>query len=117
MRVLARTWGDIYDEGGADAVSDSAPAYVPIAVISTIIFGGIMALLAIFLQRGDNWARIVLTVLAVLGVLGAFSNFVQHRPALLLVITVLQLALYVGLLVFMWHRDSSAYVKGSRAHA
>ena len=108
------SYGDMYDDGGADAVSDYAPAFVPIAIISTIIFGGIMALLAIFLRRGAGWARIVLTVLAVLGVLGALTTFAQHRPALFLVLTVVQLALYVGLLVFLWHRDSSAYLKGRR---
>jgi hypothetical protein len=67
--------------------------------------------LGVFLRKGANWARIVLTVLTVI-ILGfsVLGLAVGEQPAVFLVIGIVQMALYAGLLFFMWRRDSSDYI-------
>jgi len=62
--------------------SDSATAGVIMGTaigvgIVMIIIAALRILFAVYMRRGRNWARIVLTVLGVLGVLGGISSLVQ----------------------------------------
>jgi hypothetical protein len=82
-------------------------------IIGFLVFGALWVLLGIFLRKGANWARIVLTVLAVLGILfGVFGLLTGTgtQPAVLAVISVVQLVLYAALLYFMWRKESTAYL-------
>jgi len=80
------------------------------AIIGFLIFGALWILLGIFLRKGANWARIVLTVLAALGLAIGLFGLLGEQPAVFLVISIVQMALYVALLVFMWRRESSDYI-------
>lgn len=85
------------------------------SIVGFLLFGALWAILAIFLRKGANWARIVLTILAVLGlVFGAFG-LLAGQPATLLVLGVVQLALYAALVYFMWRRESTAYINAPQA--
>lgn len=90
-----------------------APAFVPIAVISFVLFGLIYLGLALMLQRGAGWARIVLTVLSVLALLSVPVSFLQSRPILFTVLSLLSTVLYLVLLFFMWQRQSTDYLKAT----
>ena len=79
-------------------------------IIGFLIFGALWILLAVFLRKGASWARIVLTVLAALGLLTGLFGLTRDQPAVFLVLGVVQLALMVALLVFMWRRESSEYI-------
>ncbi len=95
--------------GSVDADTIRAGAVVG-AAIGLVITVGLYALLAFFLGRGANWARIVYSVLAALGVtISLFS--LGNQPAVLLVLTVVQLGLTVGILYLLWQKESSAFFK------
>lgn len=81
-------------------------------VIGFLVFGALWVALAIYLRKGANWARIVLTVLAALGILsGVFGLATRgQQPAIFVVLTVVQLGLYAALLFFLWRRESTAYL-------
>lgn len=98
--------------GLSDAQQDAARTGGIIgAVLGFLVFGALWVALGIFLRKGANWARIVLTVLTVIGLLvGVFSLLAQDQPALLLIVGVITLALYAALLYFMWQRESTAYL-------
>ncbi|MBA3294654.1 MAG: hypothetical protein H0T40_13215, partial [Geodermatophilaceae bacterium] len=67
-----------------------ALAYVPIALISLALFGGLLAACAIFLLRGAGWARITAIVISILVLLGALLGiFVQASTILFVVLNVL----------------------------
>ena len=86
------------------------------AIIGFLLFGALWVLLAIFLRKGANWARIVLTVFAVLGLaFGIFGLFAGDQPAILLILSLVQLALYAALLYFMWRKESSEYLTAAKA--
>lgn len=108
-------YSELLDEGGTQRIGELgvAPAFVPIAVISFILFGVIFLFLALMLQRGAGWARIVLTILSVLALLSVPIGFLQSRPILFTVISLLTAALYLVLLFFMWRRPSTDYIKAT----
>ena len=88
----------------------SARAGVIVFIVIVMAVGvGIYALLAVFIKRGKNWARIVFTVLAalflILGVLGLGAD----QTALSLVVAIVQIALTAATLFFLWKPESNAY--------
>ena len=110
---------DIVDAVGVDQTSAERDATrtgtIVGAIVALVIFGGLWTILAIFLRKGANWARIVLTVLAALGLVLGLLTLGGNLPAVLLVIRLVQMALYVALLVFMWRPESSQYIAAQRA--
>ncbi len=104
---------------GADlnaAKADAARSTIIVsAIIGFLIFGALWILLGIFLRRGANWARIVLTVLAAIDLVFGLFNLTLGQPAVFLVLSVISMLLYVALLVFMWRRESSDYIAAHKA--
>jgi hypothetical protein len=89
-----------------------ARAGVLSGVFSAVVFGALWLALAVFLRRGANWARIVLSIFAVLGVLlGLPALGSASKPVVFTVIGVVTLVLEVALLYFLWQRDSGGYLK------
>lgn len=87
------------------------------AAIALLFFGVLWVVLAIFLRKGANWARIVLTVLAVLGIAFVlFSLLAGGQPVIFLIINLVTLALYAALLYFMWQPESTAYLSAAKPH-
>jgi hypothetical protein len=84
-------------------------------VFGFLVFGGLYVVLAIFLRKGANWARIVLTVLGALGLIFGVFGLFGDEPVLVTLFRVVTLALTAALLFFMWRPDASAYLKGRPA--
>lgn len=83
------------------------------AGVGFLVFGALWVVLAVFLRKGANWARIVLTVLAGLGMLfGAYGLGTSGQPAIFVVVAIVQFLLYAALLFFLWRRESTAYLTG-----
>lgn len=110
---------DIVESAGVSLDSSEADAAriggMVGSVIGLLIFGALWVLLGIFLRKGANWARITLTVLAVLALVFGVIGLLGEQPAIFLVLGILQMALYVALLVFMWRKESSAYIAAQKA--
>lgn len=70
----------------------------------------LFAMLAYFIGKGANWARITYTVLSVLGFLLSLVG-IGDQPALFLLLSVLSLALTVWALILLWTQESSAWFK------
>ena len=93
----------------ADAVRTGAVAG---AVIGIVISVAIAALLAHFIGKGANWARIVYTVLAALGILLSLFGL-GAQPVLLLLLSVISLVITAAAVFFLWKPESSAYFSAS----
>lgn len=78
------------------------------AIIGIIISVAIAALLAHFISKGANWARIVYTVLAVLGILLSLLGL-GGQPVLLLLLSVISLLITAAAVFFLWKPESSAF--------
>lgn len=100
------------DAAGTLSESSARAGIIVASLVILVIGVGIYALLAVFLGKGKNWARIVYTVLAaifgLLGVLGLGGD----QPALTMLLGVAQLALIAATLYFLWQRESTAWLTG-----
>ncbi|MGI8652583.1 MAG: hypothetical protein ACR2I7_07285 [Geodermatophilaceae bacterium] len=84
-----------------------APADVPIALISLVLFGGLLAACAILLPRGARWARITAIVISVLVLLGAMLGiFVQASTILFVVLNVLVAVTALGVIYYLLRPDA-----------
>jgi glucose-6-phosphate-specific signal transduction histidine kinase len=116
--VAEDTLIDAYVESGDSSVNtefarDAAPAYIPIAIGSLVIFGGLMLLTAYFFTKGKSWARITAIVICVLGVLVGLVSFLQPAPVWYQLLGVLSGLLSLGVIVMLLRADARAF---SSAH-
>lgn len=104
---------DLLASGGMDALRESAivPKFVPLALVSFVVFVILALVLAAFLVDGHGWARLGLTATAVFGVLVAAVGLRHSLPPLFVVLSSLALVLYAALVFFLWRRDTSAYLR------
>lgn len=118
--VLFDSLIDDFVEGRGDTalprevVEEGAPAYKAIALINAVLFGGLLALCAVFVLRGAGWARIVATVVGVLGILGGVVAVLQPATALFKVLGVVVALALVAAVVLLWLAPSSAYFRAAR---
>lgn len=94
-----------------DAARTATIAFI---IIFLAIGVGIYALLAIFIGKGRNWARIVFTVLAAIFLLLGIFGLAGDQSAISLVVGVVQIALTAATLWFLWQKDSSAWFQKPR---
>lgn len=98
-------------EYGQRVVAEGAPAFVPIAIISLVIFGGLLLLLAYFFSQGKSWARIVAVVVCVLGALGGLLSLFQPAPIWYQLLGVLAGLLSIAVIVFLFRPDSNEFFR------
>ncbi|RKT57901.1 proline-rich domain-containing protein [Saccharothrix australiensis] len=100
-------------------VASAEPSYGS-AIFSLVLFA--LWIVVVFQMRnGANWARIVLTVLGALGILGGlFGLFaigllfsIGFLGAIQALLSVVQLVITIGALVFMFKSDANYYFKAS----
>lgn len=101
------------DTSGTLTEGAARAGVIAFIVIFLVIGVGIYALLAIFIKRGKNWARIVFTVLAAIFLLLGIFGLGSDQSALSLVVGLAQIGLTAATLFFLWKPESSAYFSGS----
>lgn len=104
---------ELLAEGGFEALTDNpiVPDFVPLAIVSFVVFVLLAAVLAAFLADGHGWARPVLTATVLFVAVVAVLSLGRHLPWVFDALSVLSLVLHVALLFFLWHRDTSAYLR------
>jgi hypothetical protein len=100
---------------GVDESTVRASATVS-ALVAVVVFGALWIVLGIFLRKGANWARIVLSILAGLGVVFGLFGLAAPQHASVLVIGIITWVLEAALLWFLWQKDSTAYLKPTPAY-
>jgi hypothetical protein len=106
---LIRRW----EAGRQDIGSVQPPEFVPVAIVLFIVFAALAAVLVMFVRDGHSWARLSLTVLVVFMAVSTLAGLRTEPPVLFLVLSLLALVLDAVLLVFLWHRDTSTYIRGA----
>jgi hypothetical protein len=106
---------DTNSDFGRAVAEEGAPAYVAIAIGSLIIFGGLLVLCAVFINRRANWARIVVTILAALNILGMLLAFVQPSPWWYKLASILAGLVSIAIIVFLYRSDANAFFRKQQA--
>jgi len=104
---------EILAAGGMPALRQAAivPKFVPLAIVAFVVFVVLVVVLAAFLVDGHGWARIVLCALSVFGGGVAVLAMTHSLPIGFTIVSVLSLVLYVVLVVLLWRKDTSTYLR------
>lgn len=105
---------EILASGGVGALRDSAivPKFVPLALVSFIVFVVLVVVLGAFLVDGHGWSRLVLTALSSFGLLVAALGLDHGLPVSFVVVSSLFLVLCVVLVALLWHKDTTGHLRG-----
>jgi hypothetical protein len=120
---LLRAWVDsnataraLVDEGGLEALQDSSisvPAFVPVAVVSFLVYALLAWVLAVLFREGHGWARWSLVALAAAHLFGAVVIYRADPPAAFLPLVALAAVLDLALTWFLLQRDTAEWVRGA----
>ena len=111
---LVRAWAE--DQGGLDAVRQSqlaAPAFVPVAVVSFIVYALLVWVIGSLFGKGHAWARYALGATAVSFVFVMLVIYRADPPTSLVALGVVGVALDVVLLWLLASRDTSEFIRGT----
>jgi hypothetical protein len=117
---LILSWGrgnaaasEILEEGGLAALKESpiTPSFVPVAVVSFVVFALLALVLGVFVVEGHNWARISLSATVAFGILLAVITVPYDLPALFVGCVVVGVVLCLAELFFLWHKATNAYFR------
>lgn len=103
--------------GAANVSASDLDAIIAITAATTVFFAAISVaiavLVALFIRKGHNWARIVATVFAGLGLFG-LANLTM-AGALMAVLTVLSILLPIAAVILLWMKPSTEYFNAAKA--
>lgn len=104
---------ELLAQGGIDNLRASpiVPGFVALSVVAFVGFAALALVLASFFLGGHGWARIVLTATAGVGVLVGAVALDSHLPAIFVVLSALVIIEGLVLSFFLWHRDTSTYLR------
>lgn len=98
-------------------INDRTSTAVVTGVVIGIILLVLFVLLALQVRKGKNWARIVTWIFSGLAVIGAVVNIFSPNPFLAKIISAINVAAYLGVIIFLAAGASSAYFERSRRRA
>jgi hypothetical protein len=120
---LIRSWAEgrrdlrrVLNTQGLDGVKNGevhVPAFVPVAVVLFVVVALLIWVLAAFLRSGYNWARISLTMTLVFLAVGTIGALRTGTPTVFMVLSVASFPLEAAAIYFLWHKDTSAYLRGT----
>lgn len=98
---------------GIEVLRDSpiAPSFTALAVVAFITLALFALVMAAFLAGGHAWARLMLTFNAFTGVVISVTCLANDLPMVFVVLSILLLVLGVVQLFFLWHKESTRYLR------
>lgn len=108
-----QTARNTYLEQGLEGLRNSpaVPSFVPLAIVSVLVFTPLVVVLMLFLRERVNWARPLLTVTLVFAALLAVQGIQRNLPATFLVLSVLALGCLVALTVSLWWPSTTRWLR------
>lgn len=113
--TLLESWA--LSRGGLDAVEQSGiatPAFVPVTLVSFIVYASLAWVIAVLFREGHRWARWSLFLLAAGFLFVVYVIYRTDPPAALLVVGAIAAALDVALIWFLLQRESGEWVRGAQ---
>lgn len=120
---LLRAWAEsnsaareILEQGGLDALEASAislPSFIPVAVVTFVVYAALAWVLAAMFQHGHGWARWSLVALAA-GFLFAVVIIVRADPPTpFVVLGVIAVVVDLALVWFLLRRECGEWIRGT----
>jgi hypothetical protein len=102
-----------WEAGRPDVGTVQPPEFVPVAIVLFIVFAALAGVLVMFVRDGHSWARFSLSALVVFMAVATLAGLRTDPPVLFLVLALVAVVLDAALLYFLWHRDTSTYIRGA----
>ena len=105
---------DLEEAWSAGHPADSAIqplAFVPVAIVLYVVVALLMLSLIPFFRNGANWARHSLAAMVLVIVLSTVAVLRTDPPTLFVVLSIASLALDALVLLYLWHPDTSRYMR------
>lgn len=103
---LTRVWSAGQPEG------TQPPAFAPVAIVLFCTFALLAWILVVFFRDGHPSARYALTGLAVFYLFSMLVLSLQGPPVLFVVLSAVSAVIGLVQLFFLWHRDTTAFLRG-----
>ena len=103
---------ELVDDWAADRVdvgSVSPPAFVPVAVTMFCVVAMLTFVVLSFFRQGYEWARILLSLIAVVLGLATLAVLQTSPPTLFLVVAVVCLVVDIAAVAALWHKDTRQF--------
>ena len=91
------------------------PAFAPVALVAFVVYALLAWVLSALFRDGNNWARLSLGALAVFTLLLMLVVFRHDPPFVFQLLAALVVLVDLALLVFLFHPETSAYLRGAEA--
>ena len=104
--------GELVDDWAADrtdAGSVAPPAFVPVAVTMFLVVAMLTFVVLAFFRQGYEWARVLLSLIAIVLALATVAVFQTSPPALFLAVAIVSLVVDVATVGALWHKDTRAF--------
>jgi hypothetical protein len=102
---------DAWSAGHPPSSSIKQPEFVPVVIVSYVVFAGLILSLIPFLRGGHNWARHSLAATVVFIAISTLAGLRTDPPPVFVVCAIVSLVYNAVLLFLLWHRDTTAYVR------
>ncbi len=104
--------GRILADQGLDALKESPllPKFVPLAIVSLVVFAPLAGVLLLLLREAVSWARLGLSATVAFNVLLGVQGINRDLPWYFVVLVVASLVANLALLVTIWRREVSVFV-------
>jgi hypothetical protein len=99
--------------GRQDVGTVQPPEFVPVAIVLFVVFAALAGVLVMFVRDGHSWARVSLSALVVFMAVATLAGLRTDPPVLFLGLALVSVVLDAILLVFLWHRDTTTYIRGA----
>lgn len=106
----------IFADGGMAALRESSisvPAFVPVAVVSFLVYALLAWVLASLFRQGHGWARWALVALAAFFLFGAYVIYRTDLPTPFLVFGTVAVLLDLVVVAFLLHPDTGEWIRGA----
>jgi len=120
---LIRSWAEgrpdlrkVLRTQGLDAIKHGdvqVPAFVPVAVVMFVVVALLIWVLVAFLRGGYPFARVALTLTLFFLAVGTVAGLRTGTPTVFTVLSVASFPVELAAAWFLWHRDTSAYLRGT----
>lgn len=104
---------DAWQAGRVDTGSVEPPSIVPVVVVMLAVMGSLLYVLLEFFRSRHGWARAAIAVTLGMLALGTLATLRSGPPALFAVVSVISLVLDMAIVVALWHRDTTAYLRAA----
>jgi O-antigen/teichoic acid export membrane protein len=92
-----------------DTGSVTPPAFVPVSVTMFFVVAMLTFVVVAFFRQGHGWARVMLSLIAVVLAAATLAVLRTDPPMLFLGVAIVSLVVDVAAVAALWHKDTRAF--------